>query len=315
MTVGRTTFDWEDQLGLIEPNAWDSSIGDLDLQAFKFKKDWGIANLELVIGRVADNEGWNYTTNDEQPGATGVFGGGVPTIAHPDYEAYLAAALVNFDINEKFRVGALGYFYWSDSEPVHADSVDGYTAGVYAGFKFHPSVELKGIYYIQDGDLFADDNATAWKAILDVNQDLLKFTSLWLEYAQIDNNFAFNYDADFYPGIGDYAINLFNGNAATAPWGGNNDNTTKLLLVHAQQKWNDKWSTFVRYAHWDFDLGSDDTLYELTFGVGYQYTDAVSFELMYDTIKSDQEYSVNAGNYGLNRDSDHLIRFRTFVTF
>jgi hypothetical protein len=281
MTAGRTNFDWEADLGFLEPEGNDSWVGDLDLQAFKFKKDWGAANLELVLGRV-----------DDDLGALGL------------YEYYLAAALANFDINEKFRIGALGYFYWSDYEPVGGDSDDGYTAAVYAGFRFHPSVELKGIVYFQNGDgvRFDDDSSNAWKAIIDIDQDLLKFTSLWLEYAQIDNNFVMDhFDADLYPGPDD----ILNGGPLGTP---GSNNTTKLFLVNAQQKWNDKWSSYLRYAHWDFDLGRDDTLNEFTAGVKYQFTDAMSFELSYDALDAD-------ANVGVNNDKDHLVRFRTFVSF
>jgi hypothetical protein len=69
------------------------------------------------------------------------------------------------------------------------------TYGIYAGFAFNPNVELKGIYYFQNlGDDIrgadVEDSPKAWKAVLDVKQDLLKFTSLWLQYEQIDNTFT-----------------------------------------------------------------------------------------------------------------------------
>ena len=64
--------------------------------------------------------------------------------------------------------------------------------GIYAGFKFTPAIELKGIYYFQNlGDNMPvmDDSQKAWKAVLDVKQEALKFTSLWLQsvsYTHLD---------------------------------------------------------------------------------------------------------------------------------
>jgi hypothetical protein len=303
MTVGRTNFDWEADLGFIEPNAWESWIGDLDLQAFKFKKDWGMANLELVIGRVDDDAALNLDYD--------LTAAPITVTDDPAHEYYLVSALANFDINEKFRAGAMGYYYWSDYKPAKK-SDNGYTAGIYAGFKFHPSVELKGIYYFQsgDGEKFDDDSSNAWKAIIEVDQDLLKFTSLWLEYGQIDNNFTMDHwNADFYRAGAEKSLGIDDDRGRLS---GNDKNTTSLFLVNAQQKWNDKWSTFLRYAHWDFDSNKDDTLNEITAGVKYQFTDAMSFELSYDAFDADTKWDAGAGKA---YDKDHIIRFRTLVNF
>ena len=40
------------------------------------------------------------------------------------------------------------------------------------------------------GMLAGGDSPKAWKAIVDVKQDALKFTSLWLEYSKWDASFA-----------------------------------------------------------------------------------------------------------------------------
>ncbi|MDR1509343.1 MAG: OprO/OprP family phosphate-selective porin, partial [Synergistaceae bacterium] len=179
-------------------------------------------------------------------------------------------------------------------------------------------VELKGIYYFSgwDDDPGVDDSGKAWKAILDVDQDLLKFTSLWLEYGQIDNNVregvmgAIGHrDADFYRG----SMPGWSGITPQDPefFPGRDDGTTKVFIVNTQQKWNDKWSTYLRYAHWDFDAPAGaligDKADEWTVGAKYQYTDALSFELSYDNVSWDDVAGAE--------DSDHLIRFRTFVAF
>ena len=99
---------------------------------------------------------------------------------------------------------------------------------------FNPNVELKGIYYFQNigndlargEDFIVDDSPKAWKAVLDVKQDLLKFTSLWLQYEQVDNSF--------------YGLNPQN----NMDWGRAisvtdnkpmNDNSTKIWMIGAEQ--------------------------------------------------------------------------------
>jgi hypothetical protein len=77
---------------------------------------------------------------------------------------------------------------------------------------------------------------------------------------------------------------------------------TDYLAIFARQQWNDKWGTFERYINADYD-GYDDDGTNWTFGVDYQYTPAVLFELAYDSI-----------DFG-GGDDDHMFRFKTFVTF
>jgi hypothetical protein len=192
-------------------------------------------------------------------------------------------------------------------------------------------VELKGLYYWQSqGETLArgasssstgaagyDDSATAWKAILDVDQEALKFTSLWLEYAQIDNNFI-----RFAGAVGNSKGPSFGPNPYA--WGGAeilwnkpwNTNTTTVWLIRANQQWNDKWNTFLRYAQADFDTINLDNATNWTVGVGYQYTPAILFELFYDNI----DYGNTNGNTGSRLanpyvDDDHIIQFRTYITF
>ena len=90
----------------------------------------------------------------------------------------------------------------------------------------------------------------------------------------------------------------------------NLDQDTTIIFVRADQKWNDKWSTFVRYFTADFDTtGIDDTKF-YTFGVGYQLNPAVGFELSYDKI----DYGDN-NPAGMNSGDDNVVRLRTLVNF
>ncbi|MDR1509242.1 MAG: S-layer protein, partial [Synergistaceae bacterium] len=290
-TFGRAPIDWEGDLGLYaDDDAW---WGDFNRQMFKFKKDWGMANLELVFARAYDN------------------GEDIVSYTDPDGDEYsvtaeyfLLAGLLNFDFSEKVSAGILAYYLIADDDPVvDINSViipepgggDVLTFGAYAKFQFHPSVELKGLYYYQDIDLRDADNTNAWKIILDVNQDLLKFTSLWLEYAQFEEGFWVNNQP--------YAVN--DGLLGYIAPGGMFLEDTTVFGVRAAQQWSDKWSTWERYWVADPDDWSDAETNNFTFAVGYQYSPAIYFELAYDVLDSD----------GYGYDSDSLIRFQTVVNF
>jgi hypothetical protein len=249
---------------------------------------------------------------------------GQPTAGYiPNLEQFLFAGLANFNINERFRAGVMGYYLLTDKEEDlgggKTSDTDLLTMGAYVGFNFTPSIELKGIYYMQDqGDdwytpragFAEEDSASAWKAIIDVNQDLLKFTSAWLEYGQMDNNFMTDLKPETSFGdLGGQRANVFK----NAPRG-LNTNSTKLYGVYLGQQWNDKWSTFARYYVADFDTNLLADTSNWTLGVAYQLNPAVQFLLAYDNIDfgNSDPLAVAAG---ATNGSDHMIRFRTFVTF
>jgi hypothetical protein len=290
LTAGRVNFDWEGDAGLVASNA--SIFGDIDANAFVLAKSWGMANLEVVLGRYEDS-----AVND---------GGELWE------EGFLLAAKLHFDVSEKFYAGVMAYYSWADDDvPVLGVDLDSdlLTAGLYFGYNITPDVALKGLYYYQrQGDweslpLLAltgsdDDNASAWRIAVEVGQDALKFTSLWAEYNQIDNNF-YNNEAAY----------AFNGAAllANKPWNGN---TTKVYGLIAGQEWNEKWRTYVGYYGADFDTAGVDDASNWTLGVGYRLNPAVEFELAYDNIDYGENNPVDFRN-----GDEHQIRVRTYVSF
>jgi hypothetical protein len=316
-TFGRAAIDWEGDLGLYDDD--DAWWGDFNRQMFKFKKDWGMASLELVFARAYDSEESIISKKVEELGVdSGALSDDDELSLAAEY--YLIAGLLNFDFSEKVSAGIMTYYLLADDDLTVTvkDAAGDYkwgqannstfsigdgdilTLGAYAKFKFHPSVELKGIYYYQDMDLDETvvgewDNTNAWKVILDIDQDLLKFTSLWLEYAQIEGGFFLNNQP--------YAVNdaLLE---YIAPGGFLLDDTS-VFGVRATQQWNDKWSTWERYWVADPDNYPMAKTDNFTFAVGYQYNPAVYFELAYDVLDSD----------GYGYDSDDLIRFKTVVNF
>ena len=215
-------------------------------------------------------------------------------------------ARAKFNFNEKFWLSLNAI--WDNRENV-ADEygtelafIDGttfYTSRAdywaSAGFKFVPGVELKGSYGVQklDGHAVADlDDPSVWRVILDVKQDVLKFTSLWVEY----DNFEAGFEVMNQP-YDEFA-------AQDKLTGAIGYNDVKVLFVKAGQKWTDKWSTWVRYVRAEDGVAPGYDSKEWGLGVVYQYTPALSFELAY----ADQDYD-NV------RPDDNIVRFRTHLKF
>ncbi|MCF0247377.1 MAG: S-layer homology domain-containing protein, partial [Synergistes sp.] len=91
--------------------------------------------------------------------------------------------------------------------------------------------------------------------------------------------------------------------------------TSRWWFAIAKQQWNDKWSTFLRYANVDYDTEGLDNETEWGIGVGYQYTPAVYFELAFDQVDHGNTDDNVVYADDLARGSDHVIRFRTNVSF
>ena len=310
---GRYNFDWEGDLNLYDPYTInnDAMYGDWNVDGFQLAKTWGGFSATAVIGR--DPGGYDAQNSDVK---------GIPNNADPIYginqetgkieatnavelrqghtiavEDYMTYALKLGYNAENWMLGAMAYMLDGDNG---SNNIDIDTYGVYAGYSFTPAIQLKGVYYWQDIDGLdagTEDSPTSWKAILEVKQDLLKFTSLWVEYAQQDNTF-----------LGTNSYNYMGENEMyNQPFG---DGTAKIWNVIANQQWNDKWSTYVRYWQADWDLGDIDDTTNWTVGVRYQYTPAIQFKLEYDMI----DYGDN-NPMGYRNGDDNVFRFRTTVNF
>ena len=295
---GRLNFDWEGDLGLYDPYTInnDGMFGDWTVDGFQFVKHWGNFSFTGIVARNNDDYTALRSTNDMG-----------------DYMTY--AAKLGYD-SENWMLGVMGYWMQADNEGYDLgeevaiengkvvaqqrahDNHDLNTYGVYAGYSFTPAIQLKGVYYWQDNDdpvvANIEDSPTAWKAILDVKQDLLKFTSLWIEYAQMDNTF---YGTNSYQYMGGNEM-------ANMPL---SDGTAEIWHIIANQQWNDQWSSYIRYWMADWDTTGVDDTENWTVGVRYQYTPAIQFKLEYDMI--------DYGDAGARTGDDNVLRFRTTVNF
>ena len=262
LDAGKFDTNYEDALGLVSDDG--AFIGDISLNGFQFRKDWGMANFKLLLARAFDG------------GDASVRG---------DMEDFVIGGNIDFQFNEKFQFGVYGYYWLSDYSDMFDDLLE---LAVYAKFQFHPSVALTGVFYHTDDDY---DTGNAWKVVLAADQDLLKFTSLQLEFAMVDKEFYGKWGGTPYANL-DLAD----------PIGKTVGEDTTVFGVYAAQKWNDKWDSWLRYYHFDYD--NLDNRDHIGVGVGYQLNPAVHFELAYGYVNNDY-----AG------DSDHLFRFQTVVNF
>ena len=297
--VGRFFLDFEADHGLYVDN--DAIYGDYRVDGFQFTKNWGNFYARAVVGRNTDS-GFFYADNG----------------ADTNYMHY--ALDLTWQPSENFFVGVNGVWVNEDGDGTDQLGAEGdmATYSAYLSYNFTPAIALQGIYYWQDLDegllngfyanKFArignatEDSPTAWKAVLDIKQDLLKFTGLRFEYMQHDNTFI---------GVRNpYSFDAITGNAANItdnmPW---NDGTSDLFFIYAEQKWNDQWSSYLRYQQADFDTDGLDDAKGYGIGVTYQYTPAIAFRLAYDEV----DYGDNNAQ-GFN-DKDHVFQFRTAINF
>ena len=286
--VGRFVMDFEADHGLYVDN--DAIYGDYRLDGFQFTKNWGSFSAKAIVGR------------------NSAVGNDVDTLNN-----YMTYALdLTWQPNEAFFVGVNGVWLSEDGDVTGYEDMDMATYSAYLSYNFTPAIALQGIYYWQDLDdglvtmknpLATEDSPTAWKAVLDIKQDVLKFTGLRFEYMQHDNMFY---------GVRDpYSFDAITGNAASIadnmPW---NDNTSDLFFIYAEQKWNDKWSSYLRYQQADYDTEGLDDAKGYGIGVTYQYTPAIAFRLAYDHL----DYGDNGTGAQYSGD-DHVFQFRTAINF
>jgi len=283
MNFGRFPLDWEgafyatDFAGYMMNDAYVTDYDPL-ATAIWFNKPFSMGNFEMFVAH-------NEETDEMAP----------PDFATGD-NYYIYGARLAFDLNENLHMAAnyVKYDYQDveDFSTLWGDLIVNFT----------DDIAFKGQYFMQDqGDGWTPwtDDANAWKAILTVGQDTLKFTDVWVEYAQIDNGFLFA-NADPY---GWAASSLFLHEGASGYY---TDNDVKLLNVVARQKWNDQWWTYVRYL--DVDADSRHHSYtDITASVRYNYTPNLWFELGYDKLDPEAPWR--------EVDGDSLVWFRTTVNF
>jgi opacity protein-like surface antigen len=302
ITVGRFDRDFEGeyrfQIGGATDIANEAWLTDRTVDGIAFDKSFGLGSFSFYAAHPGD----------------------LPTWEDEVVALWELAAIAQLQFTEQFGfdIGLQGFF-GDDTSTIAIEEFEVKANSlwtVFAGlrFNFNESIGFKGIYYYQDAGLEENssgdwqdldmDSSKAWKVIVDVKQDLLKFTSLWLEYGQVDEN--------FYLPLGNMSLTLdADGEDAFLAY------NTKIWRVGATQQWSDKWTSWLYVAsHTLEDAGLDTAgsvqdakLLQWGLGVEYQYNENVAFALSY--IKLD--WNDDAENVG-NAD-DYRIQFRTAVVF
>jgi len=327
MWVGKWCYDWEGAKGLWNDN--DAWFGDQVLDGFYFTKPFSMGDFSFYVTHQEGTAGTFATktyATDATPtddyfldlGETIVIDGTskdlYATYNDGDAEYFRFGADANFNIAENFRVGLGGLLF--DSEAENADKAM-YEADF--TFNFTPEVAFKGIYMMEDFDVAADsdvdDSPSGFRAIVDVSQDAFGFTSVWLEYASVDDSF-YLYDFAGCAADGNGPYDSYVGFSVTPGLDKDfQEAETDVLFVKLNQNWTDQWSTFQRYVDSSADgtgdaAGASLDVTEYTFGVKYYYTPNLSFELLYDSV----EYDLTGDEFSAEAD-DSLVRLRTHLKF
>ena len=306
LTVGKFWWDMESayylggDFAMPETGSYvgrDSVLTDRGLDALGWSKQFGLGSIHAYVAHPAEVVEFDSPKADD-PDATSF--GGV-------WELFAMAQLqfteqIGFDIGGQVLLGD-NIYYW-DNATATTPATAGYDFDniwtVFAGlrFNFNESVAFKAIYYHQkwnadrfNGTDWIDDHndaANHWRAIVHVDQELLKFTSLWLEYGQVDTGFFSSHVQ------GDWLYASRDGREMP--------DDLKYWRVALGQEWNEKWATHLFYFNYDFD-GMTEDLKEWGLGVQYKYNPNVKFGLNYLKVDND------------TRADDYRIRVRTDITF
>ena len=304
--VGRFSVDFEGDHGLYIDN--EPIFGDYRVDGFQFTKQWNTVSAKAIIGRNIGGNGFKALDNSD----------GLDVIDGYEGNFMNYAVDLTWQPNEAFFIGINGNWMVEDSNDPTFGNMDASTYSVYASYNFTPAIALQGIYYFQDlddgwatefGNTNFEDSPQAWRATLDLKQDLLKFTGLRFEYQQLDNTFIgqndpYNIGVD----TGEYATIMHNFGEADI------DGTTSLFFVYAEQKWSEKWSSYLRYGHADFDTNWLDDADNYGIGITYQYTPAIAFRLAYDFVDYGSGNQNGRGGDAYN-DDESVIQFRTVINF
>ena len=209
---------------------------------------------------------------------------------------------LRFNFNDAIAIKGAFYHQQANSELAVADPTSAYGA----------SWTDYGYGFARKGANGYADDANHWRAIIDVKQEALKFTSLWLEYGQ--------YDKGFWTPQG--MSTIFPTESTILKEFVRNDRQLaqdmKYWRVVLGQQWNEKWATNLFYYGYKVDdyyqdnAGNLSSAKPVEFGLGVQYklNDATTMGLNYTHVKSDLPTGVNR-----KEDKDNIVRFRTSISF
>ena len=307
LSAGKFNFDWEADDGMYK--AADAIVGDPDGAFTGFRLAYKVGGVDVTA--LAGSTEYGHVKADTY-GARLAFGSSRFKLSlnwlHYDHDSF-ASYWAEDPKTEKWTKYAS-----VDSKLGKFSSYNHYWANL--GISLVDGLAIKGAYHMEkyknDDPLFTDDDPKAWRVILDVNQKVLKFTSLWFEYGKYDKNFLFEHAAAYNTlgtgfGIFGKAGGLFDDEVYVAPA------DMKIMYAKLEQKWNSKWSTYETFhqAKTDDNVAIKNNADKVTLwsvGIKYQYSPALSFDLTYN----DRKWH---GMSGYEDTKDRGIRLRTLLNF
>jgi len=350
MRMGRQNIDYWDEEGLYVDN--DALMFDTDLDAVRFDRDFGMGTVSFYVAREMATDGNNGLNNVYLNNA----------VLDNYYTAGFKARIAP---SETWGLQLFGEFFWLNDPLYQAlgatpadqallaaqdDNFHTYAANVYVNFT--PNIRADLTYLIQgydqrwrvrmqelNGAQVLEDAPTALRAAITVKQETLGFTGLRLEYTKFSRGWLVYMDpyGYYFPILTAYsAVSTFanvwndttNFTAADGLGGPGNvlpDEVTTLFF-QADQKWNEKWSSGLRYVTADMDstfrlfglpagANTASSFYDWkttdwTAWVQYNYTPGLSFKLIYDKVDYDNGLELFGGQV-----DDNLIRLQTHISF
>ena len=267
---------------------------------FQFTEQFGFdLGVQAMFGDNAEDTDQNGNPFVGYKTVNGVNIWNPATSAHSFKNIWTAYAGLRFNANENIAFRGI-YFHQKADSQVFGPNSD----GSYYGWWDYG-------YGIEDGNDF-DDDANHWALMVDVKQEALKFTSLWLEYGQYQDGFwAPQGMSTIFPSeSGVMKRYLLNGSNQMGY-------DMKYYRIALGQQWTDKIATHLFYYGYTVEDAVD--IVDRTTGLVYKTEDAKAKEFGLGVQYQLNPYTSMGLNYihvdnDLN-EKDNIIRFRTKVSF
>lgn len=330
LTVGRFLYDVDTAYrpSVAETGSWtggDSVLTDTSEIGFALEKSFGLGNF-LAYFSHSNRVHPAFPAYDKDDAPDGI-----------NRRAWTLFLMGQFQFTEQigFDLGAQAFVGDNAETPTATHDANDlsfnnlWTAFAGLRFNFNDNIAIKGAFYHQAIDServnatgtdwedygygLADeggilDEANHWRAIIDVKQEALKYTSVWLEYGM--------YEAGFFTPQGISTIFPSESIVLTKAFARGSSvlaDTTYWRVVLGQE-WNDKWATHLFYYGYNVEdakigeNGAPDDATPAEYGIGVQYrlNDATTMGLNYVHAENDLD--------GDNTE-DNIIRFRTSISF
>ncbi len=267
---------------------------------FQFTEQFGFdIGIQAMIGDNAEDSvaGAPYYRTATIDGVTYWLPG---ASAHSFNNLWTVYGGLRFNANENIAFKGIFYHQKADTEVYGPNSTNTYLGWWDYG------------YGIDNGKGGFEDDANHWAVMVDVKQEALKFTSLWLEYGQYDKGFwAPQGMSTLFPSESKVMAAFVNGSQMAYDM--------KYYRIALGQQWTDKIATHLFYYGYTIEDAMEVTDYrtgvsriedakakEFGVGVQYQLNPYTSMGLNYIHVDNDGSS---------DDDKDNIIRFRTKVSF